>query len=135
MFADGVQERREEQVARMVRTGKKSGKNVFRARAFPLLAGETRAIKKGAIRHAAVQQTFFVKPVQSGHDRGVSQRATQLADNLPHAAFSARPEKLHQLEFERAERQRLALRGIARDAILEEANHYWLFIEPMPETE
>jgi len=95
MLADSIEERREQQLARGVWPGKETGKNAFRSPVFPFLAGQARGIKKCAIRHTTLQQTFLVEAVESGHYGGVSERTIQLLNHIANVALSTRPEDLH----------------------------------------
>src|SRR5580692_7590623 len=59
VLAHRGQKRRNQQIARRMRTAEKTGDPTFRAAAFPFLAGETRGIKKRALRHVAFEQALF----------------------------------------------------------------------------
>ena len=74
---------------------KKAGNQIARALAFPLLAGKTCRIDKGAIGFVAIQETFLEEAIESGHHGGVSERTAQLGDDVAHVAFAARPENFH----------------------------------------
>ena len=59
VLADGVHQRREQQITRGLRSGQKSSYQVAGTPAFPLLARQTRRIKKGALRLLAIQQALL----------------------------------------------------------------------------
>src|SRR4029077_5454486 len=107
-----------------MRPGKKSRENIFRSAALPLLARETRGIKKCAFWHAAIEQTLFIEAVKRGHYRGVRERTIQVLSNIAHVALAARPQNLHQFELETPERKLLRCVIAARDAVFEKADHF-----------
>ena len=95
MFTNGIEQARKQKFSGGVRARQETSYQITRAPAFPLLAGKTRRIDKGAIRFVTVQKTFFEEPVERGHYGGVGERTTELGDHVANAAFSMGPENLH----------------------------------------
>ena len=132
MFADGIEQARKQKFAGRIGARQKTGHQIPRTSAFPFLVGKTRRIDEGAIGFVAVQKALFEEAIESGHYRSVRKGPAQFGDYVADAAFSARPENFHQLEFEGAKSQGLAWVASAMDAIFQEPNHYLPLVGPLP---
>ena len=123
MFANGFEQTGEQEFAGGMGARQETGDQILRALAFPFLAWKARRIEKGPIGFTAVEKPFLEEAIERGHNGGVSEWPAKSRNYIADVTFASGPEKLHQFEFEGAERKGLALVGVASGAILEEANH------------
>jgi len=103
VFADGVEEAGDQQVAGGLRTGEEAGEELAGAALFEFFARESRSIEEGAIRFAAGEEAFFVQAIERGHDGGVGQRSLESLGNFVDVRFPGFPEDGHDRGLERAE--------------------------------
>ena len=123
LLADGVDEARDEEIARRTGAGKEVGDKVAGAAVLPFMEREARRVEESPAALAAVEQIFLVKPLEGGHDRSVGERAAYVREDATHAALPRLPENLHDFDFETAERKWARSYVIGTESGFEESDH------------